>query len=164
MYLTKNLGFTVIELIITIAIVSILLLITIPDMIFFVYNNRTTTAVNTIVSALQFARSEAINHKIKVKYCKSSNHKTCGGNWKDGQIVINENGKILHVFAALNYHDKLILNSSLGENEFVEFTNDGSTNGQVGTFTYVPNGQKKYTRTIIVNHAGRVRVGKNNAS
>jgi type IV fimbrial biogenesis protein FimT len=160
MCLEKNWGFTVIELVISVAILSILLLITIPDMNFFLRNNRSQATVNTIFSALQFTRSEAINHKIKIKYCKSSDHKICGGNWEDGQIIIDRNEKILRVFAALNYHDTLILNSSLGKDEFIEFATDGGTSGQVGTFTYTPNGQKKYARTIVINHAGRVSVGK----
>ena len=150
---------TLSEVTICITTISILLLITVPDMKFFVRNNRSTAAVNNIVSALQFARGEAINRNTNVKYCKSSNHKTCGGTWEDGQIVITENDKVLRVFAALNYHDTLILSGSLGQDAFIEFTNDGSTNGQVGTFVYIPNGQKKYARTITFNHAGRVKVG-----
>jgi type IV fimbrial biogenesis protein FimT len=154
----KNFGFTLIELLITISIMSVLLLITIPNITNFGIKNRSAITVHNIVSALQFARSTAINHKTKVKYCKSSNHKICGGNWEDGQIIISEDQKLLHVFAALNYRDTLTWNSSLGKNEFIEFTSDGRTNGQVGTFTYIPNGQKKYLKTITINHAGRVKI------
>jgi len=146
-----------IELIITIAIVSILLLTTIPNMNFFIINNHSITTTNTIVSALQFARSEAINRKIKVKYCKSLNHNTCGGKWENGQIVIDENGKLLRAFAALKPNDSLTWNSSLGKDDFVEFTSNGSTNGQVGTFTYIPKEKIKYSKKIIINQSGRIR-------
>ena len=145
MPLSKAFGFTILELLITITITSILLLLTIPDMRAFMINNRSTT-------------SEAINHKIKVKYCKSLDHKTCSGNWENGQIVINENEKLLRTFAALNDRDTLIWNSSLGRDEFVEFTSDGCTNGQVGTFTYIPKGQKEHSKKIIINQTGRIRV------
>jgi type IV fimbrial biogenesis protein FimT len=154
----KNFGFTIIELLITVTLISIMLLIAMPNMSDLVLHNRATTNINTIISALQLARSEAINRKIKVKYCQSSNYKTCGGNWKDGQIIIDEDGKLLRTFAALNYHDTLIWNSSLNRDEYVEFTSDGCTNGQVGTFIYTPNGQKKYAKAITINHAGRVRI------
>lgn len=158
----QNLGFTTIELLITIAIISILLLSTVPAMQNFINNNKSAAVTNGIVSALQFAKNEAIKNRLKVKYCKSSNHKTCGGKWEDGQIVIDETGKLLHVFAALNYNDKLIWNSSFSKDDYVEFTGIGCTNGQNGTFVYIPGGQEKYSQTITINQAGRVKINLKN--
>jgi type IV fimbrial biogenesis protein FimT len=156
----KNVSaFTLIELLIAISIMAILLLISIPSVYDLVVSNRTTAEVNNIISALQFARNEAIRNGVPVKFCKSINHKTCGGNWQDGQIVINEsNNEIFRVFLALPKGDNLTWNSSLGKEDYIEFSAIGSTNGQHGTFSYCPNGEKKYARAIIISQAGRIRV------
>lgn len=151
-------GFTTIELLVTISIVSILLLISVPCMTCLINSNKAAATTNNIVTALQFARSEAIKNKINVKYCKSSDHKTCGGKWEDGQIVIDENGKLLRIFAALNYHDKLIWNSSFNKDDYIEFTSVGFTNGQTGSFIYTPSGQEKYSRSITVSQTGRIKI------
>jgi type IV fimbrial biogenesis protein FimT len=143
-------GFTVIELLITLLLVSILLLIGFPAMHDLVMNNRATASVNNIVVGLQFARSEAIKNNVRVKFCKKDN-------WRDGQIVIDtSNDKILRVFPALAKGDKLTWKSSLGKDDYVEFSSLGFSE-QKGTFTYYPNGENKYARKIVVNYT-QVRV------
>lgn len=152
-------AFTLIELLISISILVVLSLISVPSIYSLVMSNRATSVVNNIVSALQFSRSKAIENGKIVKFCKSANHKTCGGNWEDGQIVIDEsNNEIFRVFSALPKGDKLIWNSSLKKEDYVEFSAIGSTNDQDGTFSYCPHGEKKYAVAIIINQAGRIRV------
>ena len=73
----QKLGFTIIELLITIAIAGILLVATIPAMRNFITANRATAQVDHIVAAIQFARSEAIKLGTTVHYCGSSDHINC---------------------------------------------------------------------------------------
>ena len=62
----KN-GFTLIELLVVVAIISITLAIGFPSFQSIITNSRLTTAANSMVSALQFARSEALKqHKAVV--------------------------------------------------------------------------------------------------
>ena len=56
----KEHGFTLIEVIITIAIAAIILAIAVPSFVNFTRNNRVTSQTNELVSAFNFARSEAI--------------------------------------------------------------------------------------------------------
>jgi type IV fimbrial biogenesis protein FimT len=147
----KRQAFTLIELLIAISIAGILLIIGIPAMHGFVMRNEAAAEANNIVSALQFARSEAIKRDVNIKFCKK-------GRWRDGQIVETLQGKILRVFPALPVGDELIWDSSLGKNDCVEFSTIGSTNGQRGTFYYYPHGEKKDAKKVIINAAGRIRV------
>lgn len=53
-------GFTLLELMVTIAVLAILTTIAIPNFRDLVQNNRVTTQANELVSALTFARTEAV--------------------------------------------------------------------------------------------------------
>ena len=56
----RGLGFTLLELMVTIAVLGILLGLTVPTFREFSRNNSVTTAQNDLVTALNVARSEAL--------------------------------------------------------------------------------------------------------
>jgi type IV fimbrial biogenesis protein FimT len=86
-------GFTLTELIITMAIAAILLAIGIPSFKYVTVSNRISTEVNGLLGDMQFARSEAVKEGLPVTVCASSNatsaNPTCsnGTAWQNGWIV-----------------------------------------------------------------------------
>jgi len=56
-------GFTLVELMVTLAVASILLAVTIPNMRTFVQNSRLSGGVNDLLHSLQVARTEAIKRQ-----------------------------------------------------------------------------------------------------
>jgi type IV fimbrial biogenesis protein FimT len=89
-------GFTLVELLITIVVVSILLALGAPAFKDFIKNNRVTAQTNDLVSAIQLARSEALKRGTNMVVCASKDQKTCSKNkdtWTDGWIVFSDLGQ-----------------------------------------------------------------------
>ena len=82
-------GFTLLELLITIAVAAILLAIAIPSYRSVVQRNAMAATVNDLVGALNYARSEAVTRGQDVVICSSNNQLNCnaGEDWSTGWVV-----------------------------------------------------------------------------
>jgi type IV fimbrial biogenesis protein FimT len=65
-------GFTLLELMVVLAIAGVLFAVGIPAMGNFVRNSRITGAANDVMAALHFTRSEAIKRRLPVTLCTST--------------------------------------------------------------------------------------------
>jgi type IV fimbrial biogenesis protein FimT len=90
-------GLTLVELLVTIAVGTILLTAAVPSFREVIANNRVATQANTLVTALNLARSEAVRRGVRVAMCKSgsSTSSTPGcstvANWEAGWLVFVDN-------------------------------------------------------------------------
>jgi len=73
-------GFTLIEMIVTVAIVAILSSLAAPNFRGMLENNRATVEANELVSGLLLARSEALKRGDNMTLCTSADQTTCAGN------------------------------------------------------------------------------------
>ena len=64
-------GFTLVELMVTLAVVVILTAIAIPSFRNLTLSNRLTTTANSIVGALRTARMEAVKRNASVQFCSN---------------------------------------------------------------------------------------------
>ena len=169
--MNRSAGFTLIELIVTIAIAAIVLVMGVPSFQDTIRNNRLATQANELISALNLARSEAIKRGVTVSICKSANGSTCGGSgWSNGWIVFvnRDNDSPAQVDAGeeiLRVYGPVPTNYSLNANN--NFTNyisyrptDRSNN--IGRFVLCEGGQLNYSRAIFINITGRPRLGQDN--
>jgi type IV fimbrial biogenesis protein FimT len=86
-------GFSLIELMVTIAIVAILLAVAFPSFEGSLRSNRMATASNELIASLSLARSEALRNPSGAVICTSDDGTSCGGDWNDGWIVwIDQDG------------------------------------------------------------------------
>ena len=82
-------GFTLIELMTTMAVVAILAAVAAPSMKTFLRKQSMVGEVSTFYTGLAYARSEAAAFTTEVTICSSNDGATCSGNndWSDGWIV-----------------------------------------------------------------------------
>lgn len=77
--ISRNRGFTLIELMVVLAIAAILLTVGVPSFRDLMIKNRLSGQIQEFYNAINFARSEAIKRGNFVSICKSSDGSTCGG-------------------------------------------------------------------------------------
>ncbi len=84
-------GFTLVEMIMTMAIAAILLTIAIPSFRYVTNSNRIAGELNGLLGDLQFARAEAIKEGRTVTVCVSNDGATCANSttWQSGWIVFS---------------------------------------------------------------------------
>lgn len=87
-------GISLVELMVTLAIVAVLAVIATPSYVGLTQRTRLQAEANSLVNDLQFARSEAIKRGQPVSLCPSSNGTACNttstSNWETGWIVFND--------------------------------------------------------------------------
>jgi type IV fimbrial biogenesis protein FimT len=89
----KQKGFTLVELLITIVVISILLAAAVPSFMQAIKNNRITGQATSFVISTQMARNEAIKRGASTTMCaKTVNMDTCSGSndWSTGWIVFSD--------------------------------------------------------------------------
>lgn len=86
--LMRTYGFTLLELLVAVAVATILLTVGIPSFLHMIAANQRQTNAADVFSALNYARSEAIARNISVVMCPSADEVSCGsGSWHDGWLV-----------------------------------------------------------------------------
>lgn len=73
----KQSGFTLLEMMFTIALLAVIVGVGVPNLRDFVRNSRMTAAANDIVTDFNLARSEAVKRRVPVTLCKSQDLATC---------------------------------------------------------------------------------------
>ncbi|WP_425338432.1 GspH/FimT family pseudopilin [Thiorhodococcus minor] len=174
---SRRCGFTLVELIVTIAIASILLGVAAPSFRQAMITNRVASLTNEFVASLQFARSEAVMRKTRVTLCKSatvgSATPTCdnSASWEDGWIVFLDGG----VQGSIDGGDSVlkvgrpdsgnaVVSGGTNFSTYVSYLSTGVGSGSSasdGEFTVcIPPEQ----RNISISRTGRISVGKSGCS
>lgn len=162
--MTCRSGFTLIEMVIVLAIAAILFGLAIPQMSEFALNARSTNSRNAIFTMLQLGRSQAVFKRTRVVVCPSLDGQRCSGDWDGGALVFhdgdNNRQHEVHetVFSVL---DPQSVNGIKirGNRRLVAFTPDGRSMGSNLSISFCVPG-KAQGNSVVVSNAGRVRTGK----
>lgn len=160
---TATRGFTLVELLVTMAVAAILLTVAVPNFQMFVLNSRMTTQANDLITAFNMARSEAVKRAASVTVCASSNGTTCTGTWAQGWIVRDAVGTPIRAQEALGGASTLTGGANVAS--MITFTSNGRTTIPAAATTASttltlcpPSPASVQGRAIQIERTGRTRV------
>ena len=154
-------GFTLIELMVTISVLAILLTIAVPSFRTFVLNNRITGQANDMMTALNYARSEAIKRGLPVIMSSNSGTADWSAGWivfadPDNDGIFNAGDAKLRVGPALGGGNTLTAN--LAAVTAVTFDSGGFARNSATTFYLCDNRGAGSARNIQLAGSGRAKV------
>lgn len=165
-------GFTLIELIVTMAIAAILLTVGVPSFSTVIKNNRLVSQTNSLVTDLNIARSEAVKRATSVVLCNSSNPNaaapTCSGsgnNWSSGWLVFvdaNTNSTfdgtdtLIKVGQAID--GSAAVRATAGLNTFTYAADGTNASAAVADFAICDDRGEDFGRQVRISTTGRPRL------
>ena len=168
-------GFTLIELIASMVLVAMITAFGVPMFERLITNNRLTAQANSFLSALLYARTEAVKRGVRVTLCKSNDGTTCttSGHWSQGWIAFTDTTSDAQVQTD---QGETILRSGIALTDVFSFSGSGSVADyisylplgrtqmvdgvtmQSGTLTLGHNRLTALDREIVISRTGRAKV------
>lgn len=159
-------GFTLIELMTTLAVAGLLASVAVPAMSSFSANAAQTSAINDLVASIHVARSAAISKNARVTVCASGDGANCESvAWSAGWIIFEDLDSDQAVDAG-----ETILGSHAGEERlsmtspqfgrFMTYRPNGrvmnvSVNGSAGQFTFCDDRGADKAKVVAIDLSGR---------
>ncbi|MDO6424688.1 GspH/FimT family protein [Saccharophagus degradans] len=162
----KSRGFTLLDLLIALAILSLLINLATPNLTSSLEKSKSKSLTVNIRSAIALARTKAITTEQTVSICGLQNNNECTKN-QFTQIAIfvdkNKNGRIdeaenVLLLNDLQYTGQITLGASLGR-KYIRFKKDGSAQ-QAGSFTYCNPNHPTYSSRVTISMMGRLYTAK----
>lgn len=169
----RQLGITLLESLATVAISGVLVGIGVPGFSHLIAENRLVTEVNTLVSHVQLARSEAVKRLKPAILCPSDDGQTClrDPQWHRGYILFidenrnrarDENEPLIRQVAG--ERDGPVSITSSRSRRLVRFQGNGIAAGTNLTVTFCHVGDNAAGRAVVISNTGRPRVTKKTSS
>ncbi|EWH09013.1 type IV pilus biogenesis protein [Catenovulum agarivorans DS-2] len=163
-----NLGFTLLELLISLSIAAIVLLLGIPSLKETLIESRVDNHLYQLNQDVLLSRNHAIQYNYPVVICPTDSQGNCVDQWKIGyRVFIDKNNnaqfdlnldKTIRIRQALTTNDQLIFSGG----RYLRFAETGNLKGLAGTFRYCPNvtNSEHYARALIISLGGRPRMSR----
>lgn len=162
-------GFTLHETLVAMTVVSVIATIGVPALRSVLAKSQVVTAANTLVGALQLARSEAIMRNLRVVLCPSADGQRCRdtvgrrSEWHMGYIIfVDDNGSRERDDSetVLRYVDSPAAIRIYGAptHDTVTYFPTGLSPASNGTFVVCDPGSVTEPRAVVLSNTGRPHV------
>ena len=154
-------GFTLLELMVTIAILAIVAGVGVPSFVRTIENNRVQSAANNFFLSIIQARNEAVKRNAQVVLCKSDDGTACvtTGDWEQGWIgfvssdtTLDSGEPIFAVYDALP--GSTTLRAVNGSDDTLTILSDGTT-GFAEVFNVCIDTDTERGRSVDISVTGR---------
>lgn len=160
----KQIGLTLLEMLITVAIVAIVLTSVAPAMQTMLIQNRIIAETNELSGVIQYARHHSIDQQVDTIVCPSENFTACTTDWNDVKMVFADvdgngargaNEDLLAATSAANPNNALS-----GPAVSLQFEASGAVNTPAVIMLCHKDKVDKYARALIVSLQGRVKISR----
>lgn len=112
---SRGQGFTLVEMMVTVAILGILAMIALPSFDSFILTHMLHNYANDFAAAARLARSEALKRNTPVRLCMSADGVTCtsSGSWEQGWLVMTATNEVVRAWPATDSGYRVISAASL---------------------------------------------------
>ncbi len=162
-------GFSLVELMVTLAVLLFLLAVAIPSLIPFVEKTDITATSQSLREGLAIARAEAIKRASLVQVCNlDAEAMQCAGTtksgrrvWQDGFMVFDDVDKDAEFSESVDQllyvaHFSPSLNVDWGRGDYLVYASSGALKFGNGSFR-IQNSESEQGLKLILNIVGRVR-------
>ncbi|GFD96742.1 hypothetical protein KUL156_20770 [Alteromonas sp. KUL156] len=158
----KQAGLTLLEMLVAVAILSIILTTVAPGIQNILIKNRITADLNNLSAVAQRARFTAVDEQTNVVLCPTNNYTACTNNWRDAKMAFidaNGNGTRDNSETLIVASDPLNSSNTIyGINGSLIFNEQGGINN-AATITLCPNdGDTDYASALLLSLYGRISV------
>lgn len=155
----KLTGLTLVELLVTLAVISVLLAMLVPHFGTVTTSNKISASANALSTELAYARDEAITRNANVTITAKNN------DWKNGWTIADASGNVLRDVGALASGISLTVNPATTTS--ITYKSDGSqgTGGDVAILfcdSALPSGNTRGTEVRVIT-SGRQTVNTGQA-
>ena len=163
-------GFTLIELMVTLAVLVVALGIGFPALASLIERTRVTNTYHLLTASLMAARTAAVTRSEPVTVCPSSDGARCRGDqvWEDGWIIFidpERSGQPSGTASVLRRIDAINGNFSLrttSGRQRVRYLPSGRAYGSNVSLRLCGQDDEQLIGKVIVNNAGRARTQRAN--
>jgi type IV fimbrial biogenesis protein FimT len=161
-------AYTLIELIMTLTIISVLISFALPNIYQLKLNNMMNNERNRLTTSLNLARFTAISKQLQVIICPSTSGMDCDNqsNWYQGWIIFhddNRNRSLDHGEKLLRFEhamvEEITATSSIHRQK-LRFNSLGFSPGTNVSINFCDARGSDKAESIIINNAGRIRQSK----
>lgn len=163
----KQIGLTLLEMLITVAIVAIVLTTVAPGVQSILIQNRIIAETNELSGIIQYARHHSIDQQIDTIVCPSENFTSCTTDWNDVKMVFADldgngargaNEDILAATSSANPNNNLT-----GPAGALIFEPSGAVNTPATIMLCHKDKVAKYARALLVSLQGRVKISRDDS-
>lgn len=177
-------GFTLVELMITVAVLAIVLSVGVPSFGEIIKDSRISAATSCFTGALHAARSEAVKRSTNVTVCPYGDDNSCGTNWSNGALVFSEgrtapttpdldaamleaDSQVIRVcklsssdltINALGSSDRTV--ASAAARSFIRYSRKGRANWSLGYFSICDDRSSEHWSASNINLSGDIRTAR----
>jgi len=162
----RSSGFTIVELLVGIAILGIITAIALPNFSSFLVKTRVDNQISELHRLVSSARNAAINSGQNVTLCPLSTANKCGSSWQNQLSIFTNsdntsaNNSVFdsNTESILKVKDKADDGDTLKfDQTIIVFSPSGRlVSGSNSKFSYCPKGYANFSRAVSISLTGRV--------